>query len=431
MSAPPVSVSPRRYQAASEIFGNQVHAQLIKVINDVVSGLAGTAGMAGTDPGGEAWAEGYDRAANGVASVLVDLDVAAMMCADLLERSGFNHGMAESASDPRQTVPTPPDTRNYSANPSPVPRFPSAQGVPGQNGLPPLVVDWLKYVWVDGDTGKLKAASGVWKSAGNSIRGAGSSLLPEAFAAVNGQQSPEVPEATAVLNDFQQELNNAAGACDDLSGSCNELAARIDSAHDELVEELQNFVATTIAIEAGGALSSLVTFGGGELVAQGLEAARLAKAAERVNSIVKALANSVKTVAASVKNVVTKVGEIAKRLAPFKNANSLEAETQQAKAVEGTDDSGPRPDDPLPRHADGSPLSTSEAKSVRSLEGNIAEHEQKLADYERDPYAYDNKGILKNAPNDAVRQQIIQGRIRHLKTEINTFRENIQKIIGG
>jgi len=40
-------------------------------------------------------------------------------------------------------------------------------------------------------------------------------------------------------------------------------------------------------------------------------------------------------------------------------------------------------------------------------------------------------GHLKNAPNDAVRQKIIQSRINHLEKEIQTFQNNIQKILSG
>jgi hypothetical protein len=334
MNDPPVSVSPQRYHAASEIFGKNVHAQLTKVINDVTTGLSGSAGMAGDDPGGVAWADAYDQAAKGLGSVLADLDTAALTCADLLEQSGFNHGMAESASDPRQTAPTPPDTTKYATAPPPAPQFPSARGVAGQNGLPPIVLDWLKYVWVNGDSAKLNAASTAWKAAGGSIRTIGSALLPEAVTAISAQQSPEIADATAVLNDFQQQLTSAAGACDDLAGSCTELAGHIETAHNDLVDELQDFVITTVAIEAGGAISALFTFGGGELVAQGLEAARLAKAVERVNAIVQTLVNTVKTVAAAVKNVVTKVAEIAKRLNPFKSSKTLNAEAKAADEQE-------------------------------------------------------------------------------------------------
>ena len=59
----------------------------------------------------------------------------------------------------------------------------------------------------------------------------------------------------------------------------------------------------------------------------------------------------------------------------------------------------------------------------------ITEHQTKLETYRKDPYAFDNKGILKNAPNQKVRDRIIGGRIEHLQREIRVFEENITKIL--
>lgn len=76
-------------------------------------------------------------------------------------------------------------------------------------------------------------------------------------------------------------------------------------------------------------------------------------------------------------------------------------------------------------------LTKSQLKSIASLEKQIATHTQKLKAYKANPYRFDNKGLLKNAPNDAVRKKIIQGRIKHLEQEINTFKNNILKILNG
>lgn len=76
-------------------------------------------------------------------------------------------------------------------------------------------------------------------------------------------------------------------------------------------------------------------------------------------------------------------------------------------------------------------LSTSDRRSLKSLEEQIKVHEDKLAAYKRNPDAFDNMGHLKNAPNDAVRQRIIDGRIRHLENEIKTFQKNINEIRNG
>ena len=70
-------------------------------------------------------------------------------------------------------------------------------------------------------------------------------------------------------------------------------------------------------------------------------------------------------------------------------------------------------------------------KSISSLESQIAKHQSKLDEYIKDPMKFDNKGFLKNAPNDAVRQKIVESRINHLKQEIQIFKNNIQKIINN
>lgn len=76
-------------------------------------------------------------------------------------------------------------------------------------------------------------------------------------------------------------------------------------------------------------------------------------------------------------------------------------------------------------------LSASESKAVDSLGQRAAEHQAKLDAYRANPDAFDNQGFLKNAPSDAVRQRIIDGRIRHLEQEIKNFQDQIRKITGG
>ena len=78
-----------------------------------------------------------------------------------------------------------------------------------------------------------------------------------------------------------------------------------------------------------------------------------------------------------------------------------------------------------------STLTKSELKAISSFEKQISSHEDKLQKYIADPFKFDNQGILKNAPSDAVRQKIINSRINHLNHEISTFQNNINKIING
>ena len=46
------------------------------------------------------------------------------------------------------------------------------------------------------------------------------------------------------------------------------------------------------------------------------------------------------------------------------------------------------------------------------------------------PDAFDNQGLLKNAPTPDIRQKIIDGRIRHLQQEIKAFQDQIDQILG-
>ena len=67
-------------------------------------------------------------------------------------------------------------------------------------------------------------------------------------------------------------------------------------------------------------------------------------------------------------------------------------------------------------------------KARRSYQDLIREHEKKLNDYTANPDAYDNEGMLKNAPNPQIRQQIIQGRRRALEKQIKKQRDELNKI---
>ncbi|XZE34672.1 polymorphic toxin-type HINT domain-containing protein [Pirellulaceae bacterium SH501] len=76
-------------------------------------------------------------------------------------------------------------------------------------------------------------------------------------------------------------------------------------------------------------------------------------------------------------------------------------------------------------------LSSTQRKTYSSLQNNITEHYRKLADYVANPEAFDNLGILKNAPNAQVRQSIIDGRIRHLTQEIRNWENQLARMISG
>ena len=75
-------------------------------------------------------------------------------------------------------------------------------------------------------------------------------------------------------------------------------------------------------------------------------------------------------------------------------------------------------------------LSKNDYKAARSNYKRMVEHIRKLENYKKNPYKFDNQGLLKNAPNEQARQKIIESRIAHLENEIQAFYNNILKIIN-
>jgi hypothetical protein len=70
-------------------------------------------------------------------------------------------------------------------------------------------------------------------------------------------------------------------------------------------------------------------------------------------------------------------------------------------------------------------LSTSAQKGIRSLEKRIVEHEKKLADFKANPTV---RPGMEGQPQKAI-ENAQQSRIRHLEKEIDTFINNIKKLL--
>lgn len=115
---------------------------------------------------------------------------------------------------------------------------------------------------------------------------------------------------------------------------------------------------------------------------------------------------------------------------PLDNGEDLQQEALDvgASAATGGAENMPDPGDEIERAK--SRLSKSDYKAAKSNYQRMLEHMEKLEKYKKDPLAFDNRGILRNAPNEQVRRQIIEARIAHLEREIQTFYNNIAKIIA-
>jgi hypothetical protein len=71
-------------------------------------------------------------------------------------------------------------------------------------------------------------------------------------------------------------------------------------------------------------------------------------------------------------------------------------------------------------------LSSQELKSILSYEKLIVEHEKKIANFKANPTI---RPGMENLPQDIIKAQQAK-RIEHLEKEIQTFKNNIEKIKG-
>ena len=63
----------------------------------------------------------------------------------------------------------------------------------------------------------------------------------------------------------------------------------------------------------------------------------------------------------------------------------------------------------------------------RGLRFQLREHQKKLQDYLSEPFAGDNKDLLKNAQHPIATMTIIFGRVASIVSEIETIKRNIRK----
>ena len=75
--------------------------------NSVVSSLAETGSMAGSDDAGTAWATSYDARATEILGAANDLTLALENYGGVVIQAGFNHAMAEHNATPNQQGPAP------------------------------------------------------------------------------------------------------------------------------------------------------------------------------------------------------------------------------------------------------------------------------------------------------------------------------------
>lgn len=312
-----IRVDGTTYAAASAVVGNDVAESLAEAGWALGDALTGSAGMAGSDPVGASWGASYDRAATAAVQAASDVITASFRLAALLEQTGFNYGTAESASVPGGTVASAPDRSPWECRACTLPAPPAACGA----GIAPpsgwsLVVDVIGYVWPNGHQDRLRAGADAWGCFASAALAAAYQVA-RAFACLEIEDAPETPDAIASCRSVESQLRTLASGASAIGRACADYADQLDEAHSAVRDELVSLVDWTVGIEAGGALLSVVTFGGSEVAAQAAEASRIAAAAARIASVLSRLTALARAAAAAVGDVVYRIAVIGDELRPL------------------------------------------------------------------------------------------------------------------
>ena len=221
--------------------------------------LGDTGGMAGSDPAGVRWGSSYRAALVQISGVTQDVINGVYTLAGLLVTTGFNHGLANSASEPGGTHDV-VDHEDYGGDSVGLGGFQTASGSAGSDEPTgwQLVVSAVGYVWPNGHQDKLRAAAAAWSKGAQAVTTAGY-LVPSAVGAIDGQQSPEVPDAVAACNAMGNHLAELSAAYNSMSTACTDYAGYIDAAHSDAIGELRSLLEWTAGIEMAGQVAETIS----------------------------------------------------------------------------------------------------------------------------------------------------------------------------
>lgn len=284
-------------QASAELSSAQVFVR--QALDGLSSGLAGAAQMAGNDDAGVKFAHDYDEAARnlvgGITDAVTGAGVLSRLLADTANVWADAEHYASGGIAPLGLAFSTADTSDLSGTCSVV--SPTALG--GRSDFVPEGWEWIQSVvgavWPNGDTGKLKSAHNAWQRAGDDLDSA-RSKIDAASASLAGLVTPELSLVQAKLSQYSGYLNDLATNAYALGSGCTEYAEGIEEAHTAIINELQELLITTVALEAGAALLAVFTVGASEVVGNAALMARIGLTGARVAAMIARLVEVAATV---------------------------------------------------------------------------------------------------------------------------------------
>lgn len=307
MTATRLQVEVTDFVVASRMVYDEVGDPVRVAFGRLCAELSGLSAMAGDDPGGQAWAGSYDRAAGSALHASQRVVNAAYRLSSMFARSGLNYAEADSASTASaqraisgQLQDLPPETSI-----GPAPALPSAAG--GGGNTPTgwgLVAHAVGYLWPNGHQDRLHRAAEAWTASAQALEDA---TIP-AWVAVLGFARDRLPEADdmiTVCRGLSERLAEVADAHRSLARACTDLAGHIDSCHAAVIDELRSLLEWSAGIQTVGAVVSAFSFGTAEAPTQAAQLAKITAAAARVRGLIETFLVAARGLAETIPSVAT------------------------------------------------------------------------------------------------------------------------------
>jgi hypothetical protein len=333
------------FASASRSIYSDVGDPLTTAAVRVITRLQDCGAMAGSDPAGRDWAAAYDRAAATTLGATQDVINGCFKLSAMFAQTARNYEAADAASTVRARQAIEATTARLPDNCvlGLATQIPTASG--GSGGGPShwgLIADLVGHVWPNGHQDRLRAAADAWTASADDLWQRSEYVAVAAVPAM-GHQLPEFDDMSTVCNAMYMHVREVAGAHRSLAEACNQLAHHLDEVHAAVEEELWSLIEWTAAIEATGALASVLTLGAAEVPTQAVEAARIAKTAARVGELIQRFMSLARSAAQTISAVVERAGAVAARMRAVLNVKLSEASVTAAgrfRAVRLTKDQG-------------------------------------------------------------------------------------------
>jgi hypothetical protein len=186
-----------------------------------------------------------------------------------------------------------------------------------------MVAHLVGYLWPNGHQDRLRSAAAAWRRSAAALEHAADDVV-SAVSSVVADRLPEADDMWTVCSGVAGELRGLADVHRALAAACAELADHLDHAHAQAVAELEDLVAWSAGIQAAGGLLSVVTLGVAEAPTQAAQAARIARTAAAVATIIERFCAAARTLAASVTAVVERAEVAGARLRVVLGARLVE-----------------------------------------------------------------------------------------------------------